>query len=245
MLCWGGFSARALATKQSRCCADARTAARSIAAVVDRRGHRRRRRAGVPGRRLRPSATRAARSTTGGSRLLVSPRTAREFGVASNGANGAETPDVARHGGGERSPSADALAALGTGSTSAICISQLLRPPRVPHHRHDALRDVLGRGRRDRGAVDVLRFDDTRLSACSASNLEALTRGDRVHPRRRHLPVAPARERAAAGRAGEGDGVHAVAAASGLHAARPASPPCHPFGIDASSRCVYGCCGWR
>src|SRR5947208_16513113 len=45
---------------------------------------------------------------------LVSPRTAREFDLAANGANGAEAPEALAMNGGSL-PAADALAALDTG----------------------------------------------------------------------------------------------------------------------------------
>src|SRR5213076_1677427 len=51
---------------------------------------------------------------------LVSPRTAREYGVPANGANAGEAPDSLAMAGGAL-PTTDALDALGTG----VCISDL------------------------------------------------------------------------------------------------------------------------
>ena len=90
---WGGFSGRAQRTKQSAL-SDCRRAKRLCPARVDRRGHRRRSsRPRSEASRLRAPAARAAdRHGQARAAALVSPRTAREFGLAENGANGAEMP---------------------------------------------------------------------------------------------------------------------------------------------------------
>ncbi len=115
MLCWGGFSARALATRQS-----------SLNRMQS-----------DDGERLDPRVT-ISEATAGGiapafqsegferpecvplitaGRLvgsLVSPRTAREFSLAANGANGYESPEALAMDGGTLA-AGDALCALGTG----------------------------------------------------------------------------------------------------------------------------------
>jgi predicted Zn-dependent protease len=117
MLCWGGFSARALATKQS-------SLTRMQAGSEDEI-------------RLDPSVTIVEATADGvapayqgegfvrparvplieAGRLtgsLVSPRTEREFGMKANGANGWETPESLVMAGGALAAN-DVLAALGTG----------------------------------------------------------------------------------------------------------------------------------
>jgi predicted Zn-dependent protease len=114
LLCWGGFSARALATKQS-----------SLSRMQD------------GGARLDPRVTMSEATAQGiapafqgegfarpervplidGGRLagsLVSPRTAREFSLPTNGANAYEAPEALAMAGGALE-AADAIAALGTG----------------------------------------------------------------------------------------------------------------------------------
>ena len=117
MMCWGGFSARALATKQSSLSRMQRGDGDEV--------------------RLAPMVT-IAEATSGGvapsfqgegfvrpdqvplidaGRLvdsLVSPRTEREFGLKANGANGWESPESFAMAGGVL-PANDALAALDTG----------------------------------------------------------------------------------------------------------------------------------
>lgn len=117
MLCWGGFSARALATKQGSLCrmqdedgAGARldprvtiseATADGVAPTFQREGF------------VRPARVpliEAGRLT--GS--LVSPRTAREFALETNGANSDESPEALNMAGGTLAEQ-DALSALGTG----------------------------------------------------------------------------------------------------------------------------------
>jgi predicted Zn-dependent protease len=106
---------------------------------------------------------------------LVSPRTAREFDLVANGANGSETPESLAMAGGDL-PAADALAALGTG----LYIGNLWylnfsdRPAcRMTGMTRFATFWV------DNGKivapVDVLRFDDT-IYRVLGTNLESLTR---------------------------------------------------------------------
>src|ERR1700686_4992176 len=114
MLCWGGFSGRALATRQS-CLFRVQDGEAALDAwggfpenTVDGvapafQG------GGFPG----PAAVPLVRE----GRLvgsLVSPRTAKEYALATNGANAAEMPESLDMAGGELS-AADALAVLGSG----------------------------------------------------------------------------------------------------------------------------------
>jgi predicted Zn-dependent protease len=180
MLCWGGFSARDLATRQS-----------PLARMRD---------AADAGLRLDPRVTIAEATATGvapsfqdegyvrparvplidAGRLvgaLVSPRTAREFGgefPAANGANGWETPEALAMAGGTL-PARDALAALDAG----LWIGNL-------HYLNFSDRNACRMTGMTRFAtfrveggkivapVDVLRFDDT-LCRMLGANLEALT----------------------------------------------------------------------
>jgi predicted Zn-dependent protease len=92
LLCWGGFSGRALATKQSSL-GRMHAGNASIRACMSSR-HRVGCRARVSRRRFH-AADRVSLIESGalvGS--LVSPRTAREFGLATNGANGHEAPEA-------------------------------------------------------------------------------------------------------------------------------------------------------
>jgi predicted Zn-dependent protease len=114
MLCWGGFSGRALETRQSclfrlkdgaaalnPAVAFAENTAEGIAPGFQDEGF------------VRPDAVPLVR---GGQLVgsLVSPRTAREFALAQNGANAGEAPESLDMAGGDL-PAADALAALDCG----------------------------------------------------------------------------------------------------------------------------------
>jgi predicted Zn-dependent protease len=113
LLRWGAFSGRAIATKQSALTrlqegerldprvAIAEDIASGVAPAFQSDGFTRP--ASVP----LVAAGRYAGS-------LVSPRTAREFGLEANGANASESPEALAMEGGTL-PEADALAALGTG----------------------------------------------------------------------------------------------------------------------------------
>jgi predicted Zn-dependent protease len=174
MLCWGGFSARALATKQS-----------SLSRMHD-------------GARLDPRVTIVEATAAGvapafqgdgfvrpqrvplieagqlvGS--LVSPRTAREFSLPANGANGDESPEALAIDGGTLD-ARDALGALDTG----LFIGNL-------HYLNYSDRPACRMTGMTRFAtfwvengkiaapVNVLRFDDT-IYRMLGSNLEALTK---------------------------------------------------------------------
>jgi predicted Zn-dependent protease len=176
LLCWGGFSGRALATKQSPLTrmagADgirldprvvlAEDTAEGVAPRFQAEGFAR------PARVPLVDAGRLAGS-------LVAPRTAREFGLDANGANAWEMPEALSMAGGEL-PAADALAALGTG----LWIGNLWY---LNYSDRPACR-ITGMTRfatfwvedgRIVAPIDVLRFDDT-LSRILGPNLEALTR---------------------------------------------------------------------
>jgi len=173
LLCWGGFSGRALATKQS-----ALSRMRS-------------------GERLDPRVRMAEDIATGvapsfqadgfarpgaialidegalvGS--LVSPRTAREFGLDANGANGEEMPEALAIAPGDL-PKNDALAALDTG----LAIGNLWY---LNYSDRPACR-MTGMTRfatfwvehgKVVAPINVLRFDDT-IYRMLGANLEALT----------------------------------------------------------------------
>ena len=177
MMCWGGFSARALATKQS-----------SFTRMQGANGD---------AQRLDPRVSIAEATADGvapafqaegfvrparvplieGGRLvgsLVSPRTAREFGLEANGANGFEGPESLAMAPGTLAAK-DALAALGTG----LYVGNLHY---LNYSDRPAAR-ITGMTRfatfwvedgRIVAPVDVLRFDDT-LFRMLGANLEALT----------------------------------------------------------------------
>ncbi len=175
-LCWGGFSARALATKQS-----------SLQRMRD----------GAEGAALDPRVTIAEATADGvapafqgegfarpprvplieAGRLvgtLASPRTAREFSIAANGANGAEAPESLAMAGGAL-PASDALAALGTG----LYVGNLhyLNYSDRPACRMTGMTRFATfwvEGGEIVAPIDVLRFDDT-IYRMFGSNLEALT----------------------------------------------------------------------
>ncbi len=105
---------------------------------------------------------------------LVSPRTAREFGLAANGANGAEMPESLAMAGGTLAID-DALAALGTGL--AIGNLHYLNYSDRPACRITGMTRFATfwvENGKVVAPVDVLRFDDTVYRLLGA-NLEALT----------------------------------------------------------------------
>ena len=105
---------------------------------------------------------------------LVSPRTAREFGLAENGANGYEMPESLSMGGGAL-PSADALAALDTGL--AIGNLHYLNYSDRPACRITGMTRFATfwvENGKVVAPVDVLRFDDT-VYRLLGDNLEDLT----------------------------------------------------------------------
>jgi predicted Zn-dependent protease len=177
LLCWDGFSARALATRQS-----------SLARMRQDDGS---------GARLDPRITIGEATADGvapefqddgfvrpervplieSGRLvgaLVSPRTAREFALETNAANGYEAPEALAMAGGTLA-AGDALAALDTGlyignlhylnySDRPAC--RMTGMTRFATYWVDGGRIV--------APVNVLRFDDT-VFRMLGSNLEALT----------------------------------------------------------------------
>lgn len=196
LLCWGGFSARALATRQS-----------SLSRMQD---------ADDDGARLDPRVTFGEAMAEGvapgfqregfvrpervplidAGRLvgsLVSPRTAREFSLAANGANGYEAPEALTMEAGTLAAH-DAMAALGTG----LYVGNL-------HYLNYSDRPACRMTGMTRFAtfwvengaivapVNVLRFDDTIFRMLGA-NLEALTAETELI-----LDSATYRERALAG----------------------------------------------
>ncbi len=173
LLCWGGFSGRSLETKQSPLMRmkTGETMSRAITLAEDVEH-------GVAPAFQAEGFVRPARvpliedGALVGS--LVSPRTAREFGLAENGANSYEMPEALAMAGGDLS-TRDALTALDTG----LVIGNLWY---ANYSDRPACR-VTGMTRfatfwAERGEivapVDVLRFDDT-LYRLLGAKLEALT----------------------------------------------------------------------
>ncbi len=173
LLCWGGFSGRALATKQSALAKmqDGQTLDARVTLTEDTEG-------GVaPGFQAEgfarpPRVPLVSNGALVGS--LVSPRTAREFGLAANGANGAEMPESLAMAGGTLATD-DALAALGTGL--AIGNLHYLNYSDRPACRITGMTRFATfwvENGKVVAPVDVLRFDDTVYRLLGA-NLEALT----------------------------------------------------------------------
>lgn len=173
LLCWGGFSGRALATRQSPLMKmqDGQTldprveiaedTASGVAPAFQAEGFAR-----------PPRVPLVAGGALAGS--LVSPRTAREFGLAENGANAAEMPESLAMAGGDL-PAADALAALDTGL--AIGNLHYLNYSDRPAARITGMTRFATfwvEGGQVVAPVDVLRFDDS-LFRLLGTNLEALT----------------------------------------------------------------------
>jgi predicted Zn-dependent protease len=173
LLGWGGFSGRALATQQSALAKmrngetlDARVTIAEDTASGTAPGFQ------AEGFARPPRVPLVEQGALVGS--LVSPRTAREFDLMENGANGAEMPESLAMAGGAL-PAADALAALDTG----LAIGNLWY---LNYSDRPACR-ITGMTRfatfwvengRIVAPVDVLRFDDT-LYRMLGSNLEELT----------------------------------------------------------------------
>ena len=177
MMCWGGFSARALATKKSSLTkmegsdgdairldprvTIAEATSEGIAPAFQGDGF------------VRPTAVRLidAGRLTGS---LVSPRTEREFGLKANGANGWESPESLAMAGGALAAK-DALKALDTGlfvgnlhylnySDRPACrLTGMTRFATFWVERGEIV-----------APIDVLRFDDT-VFRMLGPNLEALT----------------------------------------------------------------------
>jgi len=172
-LCWGGFSGRALQTKQSALTRmqEGEALAANVTLVEDTAG-------GVApafqaeGFARPPRVPLVEQGRLVGS--LVSPRTAREFGLTENGANGSEMPESLAMAGGSL-PAADALAALDTG----IAVGNLhyLNYSDRPAGRMTGMTRFatfwVEKGKVV-APIDVLRFDDT-VYRLLGTNLEALT----------------------------------------------------------------------
>jgi predicted Zn-dependent protease len=173
LLHWGGFSARALETQQSALAkmrADARFDPRvafsediadGVAPAFQNDGF------------ARPANTPLITDgkLTG---ALVSPRTAREFGLATNGANASESPEALSMAAGDLA-AGDVLAALDTG----LAIGNLwyLNYSDRPAARMTGMTRFATfwvEGGKIVAPVDVMRFDDT-LFRMLGDNLEALT----------------------------------------------------------------------
>ena len=172
-LCWGGFSARALATKQSSLDKMQEGAALDprVSLVEDTQG-------GVAPAFQADGFARPSRvplieyGRLVGS--LVSPRTAREFGLVENGANGAEMPESLAMAGGTLAAD-DALAALDTGL--AVGNLHYLNYSDRPACRITGMTRFATfwvESGKVVAPVDVLRFDDT-VYRLFGANLEALT----------------------------------------------------------------------
>lgn len=177
LMCWGGFSARALATKQSSLTRMRDGAAEGVR-LDPRIGICEATAEGVaPGFQAEGFARPARVPLIEAGRLtgaLASPRTAREFALEPNGANGYEMPEALVMNGGTLVAS-DALAALDTG----LYIGNLhyLNYSDRPACRMTGMTRFATfwvDGGRIVAPVDVLRFDDT-LFRMFGQNLEALT----------------------------------------------------------------------
>lgn len=174
VLCWGGFSGRALATKQSSLAKmkDGEALDPRVSIAEDTAG-------GVAPAFQAEGFSRPARvSLIESGKLvgaLVSPRTAREFGMTENGANGAEMPESLAMSGGTLA-AADALEALGTGL--AVGNLHYLNYSDRPACRITGMTRFATfwvENGKVVAPVDVLRFDDT-VYRLLGENLEDLTR---------------------------------------------------------------------
>ncbi len=173
LLRWGAFSGRALATKQSPLAKmqsgerlDARiTITEDLSAGVAPRFQ-------GDGFSRPESVPLIENGALVGS--LVSPRTAREFGLAANGANAHESPESLLMAGGEL-PASEALAALDTGlSIGNLWYLNYSDTPACRMTGMTRFATFWVENGRIVAPVDVLRFDDT-LYRLLGSKLEALT----------------------------------------------------------------------
>ena len=175
MLSWAGFGLKSRNTKQSALIRMADQDARLSPLVTLRENTREGIASGFQGEGfLRPGSVPLVESGRLSS-PLVSPRSAREYGVPTNGANGAETPESLDLAGGAL-PEAEALAALGTGlyignlwylnfsDRSACRLTGMTR-----------FASFWVEDGRIRAPLNVMRFDDTAYRILG-DNLEALTR---------------------------------------------------------------------
>jgi predicted Zn-dependent protease len=175
MLSWAGFGLKSRNTKQSALIRMADQDARLSPLVTLRENTREGIASGFQGEGfVRPESV----SLVEGGRLsapLVSPRSAREYGVPTNGANSGETPESLDLSAGTL-PDAQALEALGTGlyignlwylnfsDRSACRFTGMTR-----------FASFWVEGGRIRAPLNVMRFDDTAYRMLG-DNLEALTR---------------------------------------------------------------------
>src|SRR5690349_9959503 len=175
MLSWAGFGLKSRNTKQSALIRMADQGARLSPLVTLRENTREGIASGFQGEGfVRPESV----PLVDEGRLaspLVSPRSAREYGVPTNGANSGETPESLDLAAGQL-PEADALAALGTGlymgnlwylnfsDRSACRLTGMTR-----------FASFWVEGGRIRAPLNVMRFDDTAYRILG-ENLEALTR---------------------------------------------------------------------
>jgi predicted Zn-dependent protease len=173
LLGWGAFSARALQTQQS-----ALSKMRADARLDPRVSIREDYAAGVAPAFQAEGFTRPAaiplvdEGVLVGS--LVSPRTAREFGLQANGANGAEAPEALAIAGGTLAM-ADALAALDTGlAVGNLWYLNYSDRPACRMTGMTRFATFWVDGGRIVAPVDVMRFDDT-LYRMLGDNLLALT----------------------------------------------------------------------
>ncbi len=174
LLSWGAFSGRALRTRQSALdrMQEGEVLDERVTLVEDTQG-------GVApafqaeGFARPPCVPLVERGRLAGS--LVSPRTAREFGITENGANADESPEsLAMHGG--ALPAAEVLAALDTGLAvgNLWYLNYSDRPAgRITGMTRFATFWV--ENGKVAAPVNVLRFDDT-LYRMLGPNLEGLTR---------------------------------------------------------------------
>ena len=173
MLCWGGFSARALATQQSAL-AKMKNGARldpRISISEDTGG-------GVaPAFQAEGFARPAEVPLVAEGALigsLVSPRTAREFDLAANGANAHEMPEALAMSGGAL-PERDALAALDTGlAIGNLWYLNFSDRPACRMTGMTRFATFWVENGNIVAPVDVLRFDDT-VYRMLGDKLEALT----------------------------------------------------------------------
>ncbi|MEO5676800.1 MAG: metallopeptidase TldD-related protein [Usitatibacter sp.] len=175
MLSWAGFGLKSRNTKQSALIRMADQDARLSPLVTLRENTREGIASGFQGEGFVRPATVSLVDAGVLSSPLVSPRSAREYGVATNGANSGETPESLDLAAGSL-PEADALAALHTGlyignlwylnfsDRSACRLTGMTR-----------FASFWVEGGRIRAPLNVMRFDDTAYRILG-DNLEALTR---------------------------------------------------------------------
>jgi predicted Zn-dependent protease len=181
MMSWAGFGLKSRNTKQSALIRMAEQAA-SLSPMVTLRENT----AGGMASRfqaegfVRPPAVPLVEAGRLSS-ALVSPRSSREYGVPTNGANAGETPEALELGGGAL-PQAEALRALDTGlyignlwylnfsDRTACRLTGMTR-----------FASFWVEGGRIRAPLEVMRFDDT-LYRVLGENLEALTREQDLVP---------------------------------------------------------------